>query len=239
MYLRKRHRIMANVDPRKAAAAEAAAALVENGMVVGLGSGSTATLAVAAIGRRTAQGLRIVGVPTSEKTAAQARELGIPLSTLEESISLDLTIDGADEIERGSLNLVKGLGGALLREKLVATVSKRLVIVAGDDKLVDRIGENSRPIPVEVAPFGWQSTARRIGALGAQCAERTTPDGKPFITDGGHIILDCRFQALESARWLQERLDSMVGVMEHGLFLGMTSEAIVAHANGELLHLKR
>ena len=230
---------MANVDPRKVAAAEAAAALVENGMVVGLGSGSTASIAVAAIGRRTAQGLRIVGVPTSEKTASQARELGIPLSTLAEIASIDLTIDGADEIERGSLDLVKGLGGALLREKLVATVSKRLVIVAGDDKLVDHIGENARPIPVEVAPFGWQSTARRLGALGAEWAERTTDDGTPFITDGGHVILDCRFRALESARWLQEHLDSMVGVMEHGLFLGMTTEAIVARSTGELLHLRR
>ena len=230
---------MANVDARKVAAAEAAAALVEDGMVVGLGSGSTATIAVAAIGRRSAQGLRIVGVPTSEKTAAQARELGIPLSTLAECESIDLTIDGADEIERGSLDLVKGLGGALLREKLVATASKRLVIVAGDDKLVDRIGENSRPIPVEVAPFGWQSTARRLSALGAAWTQRMTPDGQPFITDGGHIILDCHFQSLESARWLQQRLDSMVGVMEHGLFLGMTSEALVARANGELLHLRR
>ena len=230
---------MANVDPRKVAAAEAAAALVESGMVVGLGSGSTASIAVAAIGRRTAQGLRIVGVPTSEKTASQARELGIPLSTLAEIASIDLTIDGADEIERGSLDLVKGLGGALLREKLVATVSKRLVIVAGDDKLVDHIGENARPIPVEVAPFGWQSTARRLGALGAEWAERTTDDGTPFITDGGHVILDCRFRALESARWLQEHLDSMVGVMEHGLFLGMTTEAIVARSTGELLHLRR
>jgi ribose 5-phosphate isomerase A len=207
-------------------------------MVVGLGSGSTASLAVAAIGKRTALGLRIVGVPTSEKTAEQARALGIPLSTLAESETIDLTIDGADEIERDSLDLVKGLGGALLREKLVATVSKRLVIVADDDKLVDRIGQNARPIPVEVAPFGWQSTARRLSALGAQWTQRMTPAGQPFITDGGHIILDCRFQSLDSARSLQARLDSMVGVMEHGLFLGMTGEAIVGRANGELLRLR-
>jgi ribose 5-phosphate isomerase A len=212
--------------------------LVEDGMVVGLGSGSTASLAVAAIGKRTALGLRIVGVPTSEKTAEQARALGIPLSTLAESETIDLTIDGADEIERDSLDLVKGLGGALLREKLVATVSKRLVIVADDDKLVDRIGQNARPIPVEVAPFGWQSTARRLSALGAQWTQRMTPAGQPFITDGGHIILDCRFQSLDSARSLQARLDSMVGVMEHGLFLGMTGEAIVGRANGELLRLR-
>jgi ribose 5-phosphate isomerase A len=230
---------MADLDARKVAAAEAAAKLVEDGMVVGLGSGSTASLAVAAIGIRTAQGLRIVGVPTSEKTAEQARALGIPLSTLAESETIDLTIDGADEIERGSLDLVKGLGGALLREKLVATVSKRLVIVADDDKLVNRIGENARPIPVEVAPFGWQSTARRLRALGADWTQRMTPAGEPFITDGGHIILDCRFLSLDSAAALQTRLDSMAGVMEHGLFLGMTSEVIVGRANGELLRLRR
>jgi ribose 5-phosphate isomerase A len=230
---------MANVDARKLAAAKAAAELVEDGMIVGLGSGSTASLAVAAIGSRVAQGLRIVGIPTSEKTAEQARGLGIPLTTLAERESIDLTIDGADQIERESLDLVKGLGGALLREKLVATVTKRLVIVADEDKLVDRIGENSRPIPVEVAPFGWQSTARRLSAIGAEWTQRLTPAGEPFITDGGHIILDCRFQSLDSARSLQQRLDSMVGVMEHGLFLGMTSEAIVGRSGREPLRLAR
>jgi ribose 5-phosphate isomerase A len=228
---------MANVDIRKQAAAEAAAELVEDGMTVGLGSGSTATLAVAAIGRRTALGLRIVGIPTSEKTAEQARGLGIPLTTLAERGNIDLTIDGADEIARESLDLVKGLGGALLREKLVATVSHRLVIVGDEDKLVDRIGENFRPIPVEVAPFGWQTTARRLSELGAEWTQRLTPAGEPFITDGGHIILDCRFKAPGSARSLQERLDSMVGVMEHGLFLGMASEVIIGRSGGGLLRL--
>ena len=230
---------MAIVDTRKLAAAEAAAALVEDGMIVGLGSGSTASLAVAAIGRRTAQGLRIVGIPTSEKTAGQARGLGIPLVTLEERDHIDLTIDGADEIERGSLNLVKGLGGSLLREKIVASVTRRLVIVAGEDKLVDRLGAGAGPIPVEVAPFGWQTTARRLSALGAEWTRRLAPDGQPFISDGGHIILDCRFQSLDSARLLQQRLDSTVGVMEHGLFLDMISEAIVGRSAGEPLILRR
>ena len=224
---------------RKLAAADAAAELVEDGMIVGLGSGSTATLAVAAIGRRTAKGLHILGIPTSEKTAEQARTLGIPLTTLAEQASIDLTIDGADEIERESLDLVKGLGGALLREKLVATVSKRFVIVADESKLVGRIGENARPIPVEVAPFGWESTARRLSALGAEWTLRQTADGKPFISDGGHMILDCRFHSAVSARSLQERLDTMVGVMEHGLFLGMTSEAIVGNSDGSVQRLKR
>jgi ribose 5-phosphate isomerase A len=228
---------MAIVDTRKLAAAEAAAELVEDGMIVGLGSGSTATLAVAAIGRRAAQGLRIVGIPTSEKTAEQARGLRIPLVTLEDRGHIDLTIDGADEIARGSLDLVKGLGGALLREKIVASITRRLVIVADESKLVDRLGESGKPIPVEVAPFGWRTTARRLSVMGAEWTRRLTPEGQPFITDGGHIILDCRFQSLDSARSLQQRLDGMVGVMEHGLFLGMTSEAIVGRSSGELLRL--
>lgn len=229
---------MATVDARKLAAAEAAAALVEDGMVVGLGSGSTATLAVAAVGRRVAQGLRIVAIPTSEKTAAQARGLGIPLITLEDRDSIDLTIDGADEIERGSLDLVKGLGGALLREKLVASVTRRLVIVADESKLVDKLGASGLPIPVEVVPFGWQTTARRLRALGAEWTQRLDTAGQPFITDGAHIILDCRFATLDSARALQQRLDGTVGVVEHGIFPGMTSEAIVGRSAGELLRLR-
>ncbi len=235
--LRNGAKVMANVDTRKLAAAEAAVKLIEDGMVVGLGSGSTASLAVEAVGRRTAQGLRILGIPTSEKTAEKARALGIPLTTLAEHGSIDLTIDGADEIARESLDLVKGLGGALLREKLVATVSKRLVIVADEDKLVGRLGEKARPIPVEVAPFGWQTTARRLNSIGAEWTLRLNPAGEPFVTDGGHLILDCRFQSLESARALQQRLDSMVGVMEHGLFLGMASEVIVGRSGGEPLRL--
>jgi ribose 5-phosphate isomerase A len=178
-----------------------------------------------------------VGIPTSEKTAEQARGLRIPLVTLEDRGHIDLTIDGADEIARGSLDLVKGLGGALLREKIVASITRRLVIVADESKLVDRLGESGKPIPVEVAPFGWRTTARRLSVMGAEWTRRLTPEGQPFITDGGHIILDCRFQSLDSARSLQQRLDGMVGVMEHGLFLGMTSEAIVGRSSGELLRL--
>jgi ribose 5-phosphate isomerase A len=228
---------MAPVDPRKLAAAEVAATLVEDGMIVGLGSGSTASLAVAAIGRRVAQGLHITAIPTSEKTAVQARGLGIPLAALDDPGPIDLTIDGADEVERGSLDLVKGLGGALLREKIVASVTRRLVIVADESKLVDRLGAGGQPIPVEVVPFGWQATARRLRALGAEWTERLTAEGRPFVTDGGHLILDCRFQRLDSARELQLRLDTMVGVVEHGLFLGMTSEVIVGCASGEVLRL--
>jgi ribose 5-phosphate isomerase A len=230
--------LMATVDARKLAAAEAAATLVEDGMTVGLGSGSTASLAVAAVGRRVAQGLRIVAIPTSEATAAQARKLGIPLTTLDDRRHIDLTIDGADEVERGSLDLVKGLGGALLREKIVASATARLVIVADESKLVDHLGAGGLPIPVEVVPFGWQTTARRLSALGAEWTQRLASDGQPFVTDGGHLILDCRFQRLNSARELQQRLDEMVGVVEHGLFLGMASEVIVGRSTGEVLNLR-
>lgn len=234
MYLRS----MATVDARKLAAAEAAAALVEDSMTVGLGSGSTASLAVSAVGRRVAQGLRIVAIPTSEATADQARALAIPLVTWDECRHIDLTIDGADEVEHGSLDLVKGLGGALLREKIVASVTTRLVIVADESKLVDRLGAGGRPIPVEIVPFGWQTTARRLSALGAEWTMRLTAAGQPFITDGGHLILDCRFSGLGSGRELQRRLDATVGVVEHGLFLDMTSEVIVGRGTGEVLNLR-
>src|SRR5215471_16141406 len=155
---------MATVDEMKLAAAEAAAAFVEDGMIVGLGSGSTATLAVSAIGKRAKGGLRIIGIPTSERTADLARSLGIPLSTLDEHERIDLTIDGADEVERGSLHLIKGRGGALLREKIVASASARLVIAVDETKLVDRLCPGREPIPVEVVPFGWRSTAGRLRA---------------------------------------------------------------------------
>lgn len=211
----------------KLAAAESAAALVENGMIVGLGSGSTATLAVAAIGRRVAQGLRITGVPTSEKTAAQARSLDIPLSTLEEHDRIDLTIDGADEVERGSLDLIKGRGGALLREKIVASATDRLIIIVDERKMVDHLGSGRDPLPVEVVPFGWQAAARRLEALGAEWTRRTGTGDAPFVTDGGHYILDCIFPPYPSPLDLQRSLDQLVGIVEHGLFLGMTSEVIV------------
>ena len=219
------------IDSRKLAAAEAAAALVEPEMTVGLGSGSTATLAVAALGRRTAEGLRIRAVATSEQTARQARELGIPLIDLDGSTALDLTIDGADEVEHASLNLVKGLGGALLREKIVAASTRRLVIVADESKLVDHLGQDRLPIPVEVVPFGWQATARRLTDLGAQWTQRLSDSGEPFRSDGGHLILDCRFDRPDALK-LKEQLDSVVGVVEHGLFLGMTSQVFVGTANG-------
>ena len=207
-------------------------------MTVGLGSGSTASLAVACLGELLAHGLQFRGVPTSEQTAQQARNLGIPLIPLDDRTIIDLTIDGADEVERGSLNLVKGLGGALLREKIVAASTRRLVIVADDSKLVDRLGQDRLPIPVEVVPFAWQTTARRLTDLGAQWTQRLTPEGQPFLSDGGHWILDCRFENPDPAAELQRHLDATIGVVEHGLFLGMTSRVYVGLATGEVTVLE-
>jgi ribose 5-phosphate isomerase A len=220
-----------DVDELKRAAAESAVTQVKDGMVVGLGSGSTAALAVSALGRRVREGLRIAGIPTSERTAAQARALDIPLTTLGEHSQIDLTIDGADEAEAGSLNLIKGHGGALLREKIVASASQRLVIVADESKLVDRLGQR-QSVPVEVNPFGWQVTARKLGALGANPVLRRGSDGEAFRSDGGHYILDCAFGPLDAAETLANALDHVVGVVEHGLFIGMASELRVAGGGG-------
>ena len=214
------------MDPEasKRVAAEAAAGLVEDGMVVGLGSGTTAAIAVEAIGRRRP---RIVAVPTSEKTAELARRCGITLTTLAVQPRLDLTIDGADEIEAGTLALIKGRGGALLREKIVAAATARLVIVADESKLVERLSAVERPIPVEVVPFGWETTAGRLRTIGAEPVLR-----EGYVTDGGHYILDCLFPKIEEPASLAPALDAMVGVVEHGLFLGMASQAIVAGEAG-------
>ncbi len=215
----------------KEAAAESAAALVKDGMIVGLGSGTTATHAVHAIGRRVSQGLRITGIPTSESTAQLARSLSIPLTTLGEHPQIDMTIDGADEVELGTLNLIKGLGGALLREKIVAGATTRFVIIVDETKLVPRLGTHD-PVPVEVIPFGWQLTETRLRKLGAQPAMRMRPDGQPYLTDGGHYILDCRFPPIASPPDLARQLDSIVGVVEHGLFIGMASEVVIGGPEG-------
>jgi ribose 5-phosphate isomerase A len=214
----------------KKAAAEWAATLVEDGMVVGLGTGSTASLILEPLAAGIRRGLRIVGIPTSERTAEQARGLGIPLSTLADHARVDLTIDGADEVEIGTLNVIKGRGGALLREKIVASASARLVIVADESKLVDRLGRGA--VPVEVVPFGWQAAARRIESLGGSPALRLRPDGGAFVTDGGHYILDCAFGPISSAGSLDRELNGIVGVVEHGLFLGLTDQVGLSRAGG-------
>jgi ribose 5-phosphate isomerase A len=221
-------------DPQaeqKRAAAEAATALVTDGMAVGLGTGSTAWFAIEALAARVRAGLSITAIPTSERSAAQARAGGIPLTSFSECSRLDLTIDGADEIARPSLALIKGLGGALLREKIVAAASDRLVIVADDRKLVDRLGERT-PVPVEVVLFGWETTALRIERLGGEPRLRMAADGAPYRTDGGNVILDCRFGAIADPRSLDRELSQLIGVIETGLFVGMASLALVAGSTG-------
>ena len=178
-------------DALKRAAAEAAVQLVESDMIVGLGSGSTAAFAVEALARRRRQGLRFVGIPTSERTAAQAKAADIPLTSFSEHRQIDLTIDGADEVERGTLNLIKGLGGALLREKIVAAASHRLAIVVDGSKMVDRLGTRT-PVPVEVVDFGLEATRESLEVLGASARARMS-SGAPFVTDSGNRILDCDF----------------------------------------------
>jgi ribose 5-phosphate isomerase A len=218
-------------DRFKAAAAAAAVAMVEDGMVVGLGTGSTAAFALGFLGRRVAEGLRIVGIPTSEETEREARRQGIPLSTLADHVRINVTIDGADEVVVATLGLVKGGGGALLREKIVASASERLVIVVDETKVVSRLGARSL-VPVEVVPFGWEATARRLQSLVASLARRTSPEGPPFVTDGGHYILDCACGGIEDPENLQRQLDGTVGVVEHGLFLGLATRVIVGGPQG-------
>ena len=228
-------------DPASALKRQAggeAASLVEDGMVVGLGTGSTAAFVIEALGRRWSEGLRFTAIPTSERSAAQARQLGIALSDFAHHSRIDLTIDGADEIERGSLNLVKGLGGALLREKIVAAASHRLVIVADDSKLVRHLGERAA-VPVEVTPFGWESAALRLGQLGAAVSPRRDRAGSLFVTDGGNLILDCAFGVIEDPAALEARIGAIVGVIESGLFIGRASLAIVAGAAGIVRHERR
>jgi len=232
---------MTEQDPAlalKRAAAEHAAAAVEDGMVLGLGTGSTAKLAVDALARRMREeGIRITGIPTSEATAAQANSLGIPLTDFAHHTEIDLTIDGADAVQRGTLDLIKGLGGALLREKIVAAASKRMLVIVDESKLTEPFGGHT-PVPVEVTRFGWQSTERRIAALGAKPKLRRSGDGQPLVTDGGNFILDCDFGPIADAAGLAQRIKSQVGVIETGLFIGLATEVIIA-APGGVTTLKR
>lgn len=216
----------------KQMAAERGASLVESGMVLGLGSGSTAALAVQAIGRRLREGsLRdVVGVPSSSAIAAVSRESGVPLTTLDEHPVLDLDLDGADEVDP-NLNLIKGLGGALLWEKIVAVASKRVVILVDESKLVERLGTKA-PLPVEVIPFGWKSHVPFVELLGGKPELRRNPDGKPFVTDEGNYILHCRFDGIPDPADLEARLRNRPGVVGTGLFLGIAHQVIIGRVSG-------
>ncbi len=214
----------------KRAVAERAAALVQQGMAVGLGTGSTAALLVEALIRRVRnENLHFVAVPTSERTAQQASAGGILLTDLGAHPQLDLAIDGADQIARGSLALIKGYGGALLREKIVAAAAARFVVIADDSKLADGL---DKKVPVEVVRFGWQATDRRIRALGAETEMRKTSDGKPYLTDGGNFILDADFGPMPDPAATDTALRAITGVVETGLFIDMADEALLASASG-------
>ena len=205
----------------KKLAAESAATQVANDMVVGLGTGSTADFVLPALAARIREGLRITGVSTSERTAARARELGIPLAL---DVATDIAIDGADEVDPQTLNVIKGRGGALLREKIVAQSSARFIIVVDDSKLVARLGVGL--LPIEVVQFGWQATARRILALGGK------PQRRDLITDNGNFILDCAFGPIGNPASLAGELDRITGIVEHGLFIGLAAEVHVGQASG-------
>ncbi|MBV8568952.1 MAG: ribose-5-phosphate isomerase RpiA [Methylobacteriaceae bacterium] len=222
-------------DAQKRLAAARAVELVREGMVLGLGSGSTAAHFVDLLGGRVAAGLQVTGVPTSERTRAQAAALAIPISTLDAHPGIDLTIDGADEVD-GRLRLIKGGGGALLREKIVAAASKRLVVIVDGSKIVATLG--AFPLPVEVVPFGLAATCQHIEHAAADCGCRGTinlrrgADGAPFVSDGGHHIVDCAFGAIGDPEALATRLDGIPGIVEHGLFIGLASACIIADGAG-------
>ncbi len=214
---------MAN-DQEKEAAARASLRFVRDGDVVGLGTGSTAVYAVRFLGERVQEGLKIRGIPTSVHTQEQASSLGIPLTTLDEVQEIDVTIDGADECDP-QLRLIKGGGGALLREKIVASASKKLVIIADSSKQVPVLGKF--PVPVEVIKFAEALVAKKITAMGAAVKVRADATGRKFITDEGNHILDCHFGQIPDPPALARKLETTPGVVEHGLFIGMASIALI------------
>jgi ribose 5-phosphate isomerase A len=227
---------MSSVDPRQLKIAAAAEALthVKSGMKLGIGTGSTAEEFVRLLAVKVAEGFEIIGVPTSERTAALCNELGVPLTTLEETPHLDLTIDGADEVD-GDLSLIKGGGGALLREKIVAAASDAMIVIADESKVVDTLGRF--PLPVEVNRFGLAATKiaieKAITDLGLEAPlNLRMKDGEIFVTDGGHYILDASFGRIPDTKALSDALFAIPGVVEHGLFIGLARAAVIAGTSG-------
>jgi ribose 5-phosphate isomerase A len=218
---------MAN-DREKEAAARASLRFVKDGQIVGLGTGSTAAYFIQLLGEQVKNGLRIHGIPSSDRSRDQAAGLGIPLTTLDEFQTIDVTVDGADEVDP-QLRLIKGGGGALLREKIVASVTKQLVIVADETKRVPVLGRF--PLPVEVIKFAQAVVMKKIEALGAKVELRNGADGKPFLTDENNYILDCKFGQIRDADGLARQLSDVPGVVEHGLFIGMASVVLIANGD--------
>ena len=216
----------------KQRAAEAAVEYVKDGMIVGLGTGSTTEFAVKKLGERVRDGLAIRGIPTSDVTKVQAEEEGIPLIDFSETMYIDLTIDGADEIDI-NLNMIKGGGAALLREKIVASASKEEIIIVSHEKFVKQLG--SFPLPVEVIPFGWQVIFNQLETLGGS-PDLRLKQGQPLLTDQGNYIIDCRFRQIIDASQLEQRLNMIPGVVENGLFTGLCTRMIMAE--GEKIVVK-
>ena len=222
-----------STDPQslKHSAARVAAGLVQSGMTVGLGSGTTAAEVVRCLAERVQkEGLKLIGVPTSVTTATLARGLGIEIQDLDDVPSIDLNLDGADEVDPG-YRLLKGHGGALLREKIVASAARHRVNVVTEEKLVAQLG-STMPVPVEVSHFGLAHTERRLRDLGAQTTVRLDGKGQMFVTDGGNLIIDCRFESIDDPRALDLRLHGVVGVFETGIFVDLCDEVVVARASG-------
>jgi ribose 5-phosphate isomerase A len=215
---------MAN-DAEKEAAARASLKYIRDGQIVGLGTGSTATIAISLLGERVREGMKIRGIPSSIASRDLAIQLGIPLTTFEEVQQIDVTIDGADEFDP-ALNLIKGGGGAMLREKIVAFASNQLIIVTDASKQVPVLGRF--PLPVEVIEFAEPLIAKKISDLGARVVQRPDKDGKPYVTDEGHHILDCHFGKIPDPPALARTLSDMPGLVEHGLFVGMASVVVMA-----------
>jgi ribose 5-phosphate isomerase A len=216
----------------KRQAGEFAAGLVQSGMVIGLGTGSTAIHAVRKIGERVRSGelTDVVGIATSDFTDAEARRLGIPLIEDSLPLNVDLTIDGADEVD-SQWNLIKGGGGAMLREKIVAQASKRMAVVVDEDKLSDRLGRRF-DLPVEVLRFGWESQKRFLALLGAGVFVRKDAKGEDYRTDSGNMILDCHFGPIGDVQRLATVLNDRAGIVEHGLFIGIATDLVIAGRNG-------
>src|ERR1700678_3107965 len=219
-------------DTEKAAAARKSIEYVKDGMVVGLGTGSTATFAIHFLGEQVRDGLKIRGIPTSRASAELAQSLGIPLTSFDEVDHTDVTIDGADEVAPG-LALIKGGGGALLHEKMVAAASRRLVIVADEHKIVQRLGRF--PLPVEVIPFAASPVKKKLERIGAHPVLRSAHASSPYITDEGNYIFDCHYGEIPDPASVAHTIKSMTGVGEHGLFLGLASVAVIAGPEGSRL----
>jgi len=223
-----------DADTLKMRAAECALDYVRPGMKLGLGTGSTAEKFVDLIGAKVKSGLDVICVPTSKATRLQAEALGIPLATLEEQPELDLTVDGADELDE-ELRLIKGGGGAHLREKIVAAASTRMVVIADESKRVTKLGVF--PLPVEIVPFGWRTTHTKVSDTSVlnRCKGLVTLRGSqdaPFVTDNGNYILDCAFGEINDPEQVARQLSLIPGVVEHGLFIGVAHAAVIAGANG-------